>query len=88
MVAAAGQQPSTGGNAPTLVDLRSEQNQPFCDGSHKGTGLAQKMFKANKTEVIYFCGCKQSTSPEQAPGMFTKFSEQCLRGLTPAFLRR
>jgi CDGSH-type Zn-finger protein len=36
------------------------KNQPFCDGSHQGTGLAPKMFKADKTEMVYFCGCKHS----------------------------
>ena len=36
------------------------KNQPFCDGSHQGTGLAPKMFKADTAETVYFCGCKQS----------------------------
>jgi CDGSH-type Zn-finger protein len=34
------------------------KTQPFCDGSHKGTGLAPMMFKAEKTEELWFCGCK------------------------------
>ena len=32
--------------------------QPFCDGSHKGTGLAPVMVKAEKGEELWFCGCK------------------------------
>ncbi len=32
--------------------------QPFCDGSHKGTGLAPVMAKAEKDEELWFCGCK------------------------------
>lgn len=36
------------------------KNQPFCDGSHKGTGFSPTMFKADKTETVYFCGCKHS----------------------------
>jgi CDGSH iron-sulfur domain-containing protein 3 len=32
--------------------------QPFCDGSHKGTGLAPMMVKAEKDEELWFCGCK------------------------------
>jgi CDGSH iron-sulfur domain-containing protein 3 len=32
--------------------------QPFCDGSHKGTGLAPVMFTAEKSEELWFCGCK------------------------------
>ena len=34
------------------------QNQPFCDGSHKDTGIAPMMYTAEKTEEVWFCGCK------------------------------
>lgn len=36
------------------------QNQPFCDGSHAGTGLAPKRYKPEESGTVYFCGCKQS----------------------------
>lgn len=36
------------------------QKQPFCDGSHKGTGLTPVVFQAEKTGTVYFCGCKQT----------------------------
>ena len=36
------------------------KNQPFCDGSHKGTGFAPTMYKADKTGTVHFCGCKHS----------------------------
>jgi CDGSH-type Zn-finger protein len=32
--------------------------QPFCDGSHKGTGLSPLAYTAEKTEEVWFCGCK------------------------------
>ena len=32
--------------------------QPFCDGSHKGTGLAPLQHTAAKDEKLWFCGCK------------------------------
>ena len=35
-------------------------NQPFCDGSHKGSGFAPKPFTAEKDGPAYLCGCKQS----------------------------
>lgn len=35
-------------------------NQPFCDGSHSGTGLAPKRYKPEDGGTVYFCGCKQS----------------------------
>ena len=34
------------------------QAQPFCDGSHKGTGLAPMKFTAEADKTMYFCGCK------------------------------
>jgi len=35
-------------------------NQPFCDGSHKGTGLTPFQYKADADRSVWFCGCKQS----------------------------
>jgi len=32
--------------------------QPFCDGSHKGTGIEPMVFKAERTETAMLCGCK------------------------------
>jgi CDGSH-type Zn-finger protein len=36
------------------------RKQPFCDGSHKGTGLSPISYEAAATETKYFCGCKQT----------------------------
>jgi len=36
------------------------QNQPFCDGSHKGTTLRPMKFTAETDGKVWFCGCKQS----------------------------
>jgi CDGSH iron-sulfur domain-containing protein 3 len=38
---------------------RSAQ-QPFCDGSHKGTGLAPKKIDLAEAKVVAWCGCKHS----------------------------
>ena len=35
-------------------------NQPFCDGSHKGTGLAPMKFTAEESKRVFLCGCKSS----------------------------
>ena len=32
--------------------------QPFCDGSHKGTGLSPLAYTAETSEEVWFCGCK------------------------------
>ena len=34
------------------------QNQPFCDGAHKGTGLQPVRFTAESSGVQNLCGCK------------------------------
>ncbi len=34
------------------------QKQPFCDGSHKGTGLSPVVFTAEASDTVYLCGCK------------------------------
>jgi CDGSH-type Zn-finger protein len=34
------------------------QNQPFCDGSHKGTEFSPHRFQAETTGVVNLCGCK------------------------------
>jgi CDGSH-type Zn-finger protein len=36
------------------------KNQPFCDGSHKGSGFAPTAFTAEKDGTAYLCGCKRS----------------------------
>ena len=35
-------------------------NQPFCDGSHKVTGLRPVKYTAEKDGTVFFCGCKHS----------------------------
>ncbi len=34
--------------------------QPFCDGSHKGTGFQPVQFEAEDDETVYLCGCKHT----------------------------
>jgi len=36
------------------------ENQPFCDGKHKGSAFSPTAHKAEKTGNIYFCGCRAS----------------------------
>lgn len=36
------------------------QNQPFCDGSHSGTGFQPVKYMAEEDKLVGFCGCKQS----------------------------
>lgn len=34
--------------------------QPFCDGSHKGSGLSPKKFTVDEKRKVGLCGCKHS----------------------------
>lgn len=36
------------------------KNQPFCDGSHKGSEFSPVKWDATESKTVYFCGCKQS----------------------------
>lgn len=44
------------------------QNQPFCDGSHKGSGLAPEKFDITESKQVYLCGCKHSKHPPFCDG--------------------
>lgn len=46
--------------------------QPFCDGSHKGSGFAPTQYTAPKTDTVYFCGCKHSKTGALCDGSHKK----------------
>ncbi len=35
-------------------------NQPFCDGSHKGSEFSPEVFKAEESKTVWFCMCKHT----------------------------
>ena len=36
------------------------EKQPFCDGSHKGSGLSPVMYESEEARTVWFCCCKQT----------------------------
>ena len=63
--------PIVAGRQPIMVEVEPGQSywwcacgrsksQPFCDGSHQGTGLAPVEFKPEKPGATWFCACKQT----------------------------
>lgn len=44
------------------------KGQPFCDGSHKGTGINPVEHKAEQSGTAYFCGCKRTSNPPFCDG--------------------
>ncbi|MEQ8602519.1 MAG: CDGSH iron-sulfur domain-containing protein [Marivibrio sp.] len=46
--------------------------QPFCDGSHAGTGMAPTLYTADKSRTVFFCGCKQTDKAPLCDGSHAK----------------
>lgn len=36
------------------------KNQPFCDGSHQGSGIFPVQFKIDTKREVFLCQCKQT----------------------------
>ncbi|WP_038168867.1 CDGSH iron-sulfur domain-containing protein [Verrucomicrobium sp. BvORR106] len=43
-------------------------HQPFCDGSHKGTGLPPKKIVVDKPTLVNLCNCKRTKNPPYCDG--------------------
>lgn len=48
------------------------KKQPFCDGSHSGTGLTPVPFTVDSTRDVFFCGCKASQRKPLCDGSHSK----------------
>lgn len=68
------EKPTIAGMTPLPVQLEAGKtyawcscgkstNQPFCDGSHKGSSFVPKVFIAEETKIAYLCNCKYTTNP-------------------------
>ncbi|OOO01968.1 MAG: hypothetical protein USCGTAYLOR_01808 [Chromatiales bacterium USCg_Taylor] len=68
--------------APYALDLNAgtywwcacgrSRNQPFCDGSHKGSEFSPRQFTLNESQKVWLCGCKQTGSPPYCNGTHKK----------------
>ena len=47
-------------------------NQPFCDGSHKGTGFTPLAHTPEKTGSAWLCQCKHTGNPPYCDGSHNK----------------
>ena len=52
--------------------------QPFCDGSHSGTGMKPKVFKVEETKTGYICMCRQTGSSPFCDGSHAQLSDSDL----------
>ena len=48
------------------------KNQPFCDGSHKGSIFTPVKWDAAESKTVYFCGCKHSGKGALCDGSHNK----------------
>ena len=73
------EKPTIAGKTPLPVELEAGKtyawcscgestNQPFCDGSHKGSTFSPKVFVAEETKTAYLCNCKQTSKPAFCDG--------------------
>src|SRR5579883_507338 len=64
-------EPRIGGREPVLVELVAgetywwcrcgrSQSQPFCDGSHEGTGIEPLEYTAERNRRALLCTCKRT----------------------------
>jgi CDGSH-type Zn-finger protein len=64
-------EPTIAGTAPMPIEVEEgksyfwcacglSSNQPFCDGSHKGTEFSPVRYTAEKDGKAFFCSCKRS----------------------------
>lgn len=75
--------PTVADNKPIAVTLKAGEeyyycacgksaNQPFCDGSHKGTAFTPKQFTADEDGEAYLCQCKQTANAPFCDGTHAK----------------
>ncbi|MFT7561504.1 MAG: glutamate synthase domain-containing protein 2 [Flavobacteriales bacterium] len=60
------------------------QNQPFCDGSHAGTGFKPKAFTAEESGDSFLCQCKYTSSAPFCDGSHKQFDSEQIGKEGPA----
>lgn len=43
-------------------------NQPFCDGTHKGSSFTPVKYTAEESKKVFFCACKATKNPPLCDG--------------------
>ena len=43
-------------------------NQPFCDGSHRGSGFNPVITEITESKTVSWCGCKHTDNPPFCDG--------------------
>ncbi len=74
--------PKIAQKAPYVLDLEpgtyywcacgKSSNQPFCDGSHKGSAFVPTKVEITETKKVALCGCKHSKNGAFCDGSHQK----------------
>lgn len=86
--------PVIAAKSPSLVELEKGRkyswcrcgrsaNQPFCDGSHRGTGITPLVFTAEETGRAALCRCKASATAPFCDGTHTKLGDLSVGDSSP-----
>lgn len=73
------EKPNVAGTTPQMEKLEEgknyawcacglSNNQPWCNGAHKGSGMSPLVFKTEKTMQGAMCMCKQTKNPPYCDG--------------------
>jgi CDGSH-type Zn-finger protein len=70
--------PIVGGEKPCVLDVAPgayfwcacgrSKSQPYCDGSHQGTGIEPKEVIITTKQRVAFCACKKTGNPPFCDG--------------------
>ncbi len=76
------EEPKIAQKSPYVLDLEpgtyywcacgKSNNQPFCDGSHKGSGFTPKKIEIEGKKKAALCGCKHSKNGAFCDGTHKK----------------
>lgn len=65
-------QPKIAQKSPYVLNLKAGKyawcscgqsaNQPYCDGSHKGSAFVPKVVEITEDKTVAWCGCKHSAN--------------------------
>jgi len=76
-------EPTIAAKAPIVVDVEAGKTywwcacgksaqQPFCDGSHKGSEFTPVKYEATESGQAWFCACKHTARPPLCDGSHKK----------------
>ena len=78
--------PTIANNSPAKVALEKDKKyffcvcgkstkQPFCDGSHKDSGMTPLAFTAEESKDYWLCQCKYSSNQPFCDGSHKQFGD-------------